>query len=65
VSENDNGVGYKWPPQSSRFKTGRSGNPKGRPKGGRNLKTDLAALMKKRIPVREGGELRVVKRQYC
>jgi Family of unknown function (DUF5681) len=63
VSESDNGAGYKRPPQSSRFKTGRSGNPKGRPKGGRNLKTDLTALMKKRIPIREGGELRQVSGQ--
>jgi len=26
-------VGYKRPPVSTRFKAGRSGNPKGRPKG--------------------------------
>nr|WP_306262013.1 DUF5681 domain-containing protein [Pararhizobium sp. IMCC21322] len=29
-------VGYAKPPQSSRFKPGMSGNPKGRPKGARN-----------------------------
>ena len=29
-------VGYAKPPQSSRFKPGRSGNPNGRPKGARN-----------------------------
>jgi Family of unknown function (DUF5681) len=63
VSESDDSAGYKRPPQSSRFKAGRSGNPKGRPKGGRNLKTDLTALMKKRIPIREDGELRQVSGQ--
>jgi hypothetical protein len=63
MSEEDSGAGYKRPPQRSRFKAGRSGNPKGRPKGGRNLKTDLTALMKKRIPIRERGELRQVSGQ--
>ena len=63
MSEEDSEAGYKRPPQRSRFKAGRSGNPKGRPKGGRNLKTDLTALMKKRIPIRQDGELRQVSGQ--
>jgi hypothetical protein len=63
VSESDDSAGYKRPPKSARFKAGRSGNPKGRPKGGRNLKTDLTALMKKRIPIRQDGELRQVSGQ--
>ena len=63
MSESDDGAGYKRPPQTSRFKAGRSGNPKGRPKGGRNLKTDLTALMKKRIPIRQDGEMRQVSGQ--
>jgi len=63
VTESDNSAGYKRPPQGTRFKAGRSGNPKGRPKGGCNLKTDLTALMKKRIPIREDGELRRVSGQ--
>lgn len=59
----DNGGGYKRPPKSFRFKAGQSGNPKGRLKGDRNLKTDLTALMKKRVAIREDGELRHVSRQ--
>jgi hypothetical protein len=59
----DNAGGYKRPPEGSRFKSGQSGNPKGRPKGARNLKTDLTALMKKRVAIREDGELRRVSRQ--
>ena len=35
-------VGYGNPPKESRFKKGQSGNQRGRPKGSKNLKTDLA-----------------------
>lgn len=34
-------VGYGKPPKHSRWKKGQSGNPRGRPKGTRGLKTDL------------------------
>jgi hypothetical protein len=33
--------GYKRPPKATRFKQGHSGNPKGRPKGPRNIKCEL------------------------
>jgi hypothetical protein len=36
-------VGYGKPPKSGQFKRGKSGNPKGRPKGSLKLATDLAA----------------------
>lgn len=55
--------GYKRPPKATRFKAGASGNPRGRPKGSRNLKTDLTKLLKKRITVREDGEVRRISRQ--
>jgi hypothetical protein len=59
----DSKSGYKRPPQGTRFKAGVSGNPGGRPKGTRNLKTDLSKLLKKRITVREDGEVRHISRQ--
>jgi hypothetical protein len=47
-------VGYGRPPLASRFKPGQSGNPKGRPKGTLNLKTDLRNELSEKIQIREG-----------
>lgn len=56
-------IGYKRPPKNKQFAPGQSGNPAGRPKGTRNLKTDLKTLLRKRITVREDGETRQISRQ--
>ena len=47
-------VGYGKPPKDSQFKKGESGNPRGRMKNTRNLKTDLTKILEKRISVRDG-----------
>jgi hypothetical protein len=47
-------VGYGRPPAATRFKPGQSGNPKGRPKGSLNLKTDLRNELSETIHIREG-----------
>ena len=39
--EKDYEVGYGRPPKHTQFKPGQSGNPKGRPKDSRNIKTVL------------------------
>jgi hypothetical protein len=46
-------VGYGKPPASGRFAKGQSGNPKGRPKGSKNLATIV--LRESRQPVRVNG----------
>lgn len=49
-------VGYGRPPQSTRFKKGRSGNPAGRPRGGRpDLVLDLQKELLSRVQITEQG----------
>jgi hypothetical protein len=51
-------VGYCRTPVHSRFKPGQSGNPKGRPKGRRDLQTELLEqVLGKRVAIREGETL--------
>ena len=51
-------VGYGRPPLHSRFKPGQSGNPKGRPRQSRNLRTIVKQVLSEDMQIREGGRLR-------
>src|SRR5215510_6800465 len=45
-------VGYGRPPVNRQFKRGQSGNPRGRPKGSKNLATMVAEALNEKIKVR-------------
>ena len=51
---NEGEVGFGKPPVHSRFRKGCSGNSKGRPKGTKNMRTDLTEVLQERITVTEG-----------
>ena len=53
-------VGYGRPPIQSRFQPGTSGNPRGRRKGSKNLKTLIRKAMTASISIQEGTKTRRV-----
>ena len=48
-------TGYRHPPLATRYRPGTSGNPRGRPKGARNLATIVASTLAERVVVTENG----------
>jgi hypothetical protein len=59
-STDDYAVGYGKPPQHSRFQPGKSGNPKGRPKGSLNLANALNRALREKVTVVEHGRSRQI-----
>jgi hypothetical protein len=53
-------VGYGKPPKATRFRKGRSGNPKGRARGDENLLAVFKRLASKRIKIKEDDKWRTI-----
>jgi hypothetical protein len=61
--ENQHQTGYRRPPKHTRWKTGQSGNPRGRPRGSRNLPTIIQDELNAKIVVTENGRQRSIRKR--
>ncbi|MDO8585791.1 MAG: DUF5681 domain-containing protein [Armatimonadota bacterium] len=60
MDDENKGGGYGKPPKHTRFVKGRSGNPKGRPKRTRSVRTEVTELLGETVTIREGDRTRKV-----
>jgi hypothetical protein len=53
-------VGFRRPPEATRFKKGVSGNPRGRPKGRLNLATAFMKALREKVVINEHGQRKTI-----
>jgi Family of unknown function (DUF5681) len=58
----DDRVGYRRPPKHSRFRSGQSGNPRGRPAGVKSLSDIVRKIVGQKVTITENGRARRVPR---
>jgi hypothetical protein len=63
MTDNDFEVGFGRPPKHGRFKSGQSGNPRGRPKRRPTFKEDFNAELREKLSLRENGRERKLSKQ--
>jgi hypothetical protein len=56
-------VGFGKPPRHTRFCKGQSGNPKGRPRGAKNLATMMEKVLKEPVVISENGKRRIISKR--
>jgi hypothetical protein len=53
-------VGFRRPPEATRFQKGVSGNPRGRPRGSLNVATAFAKALREKVVINEHGKRKTV-----
>ena len=56
----DDEVGYGKPPKHTQFRKGVSGNPRGRPKGAKNLTTVVNEVLREKVVITVNGQRKTV-----
>jgi hypothetical protein len=60
VADNSDYIGFGKPPKHTQFRKGQSGNPKGRPKGSKNINVLIRKALEEKVTVKGPGGTRSI-----